>query len=244
MPAAWLAKAPPEPPRFKVRDEQGQPVVARLHGQHEGTTALILPDGQLGFPNMLVPTDRARFSRSRPTSCWRGCRRARWGISRSTRQIALLDLLPVEPCFAEASGRWLEDLYKRLLDAFQHEMAVHDTELSQHPDEALLPPSSPGRGRSLALIAYTSTQPTIADQTLGDGPGVQEVVDQTFDEDPGVQRAKGGELEHWKKSGNPDHIRSAQRTLDMAIAHARSITASSPGGSNKTRPFGRRPSGH
>ena len=115
--------------------------------------------------------------------------------------------------------------------------------LSQHPDEALPPPSSPGRGRSLAPIAYTSTQPTIADQTLADDPGVQEVVDQTFDEDPGVQRAKR-ELEHWKKSGNPDHIRSAQRTLDMAIAHARSITASSPGGSNKTRPFGRRPGGH
>ena len=34
---------PPGSPRlpapFKVRDEQGQPVVARLHGQHEGTTA-------------------------------------------------------------------------------------------------------------------------------------------------------------------------------------------------------------
>src|SRR5208337_3586578 len=56
--AAGLDQAPPpEPPRFKVKDEQGQPVVARLHGQHEGTTALILPDGQLGFPNMLVPTN-------------------------------------------------------------------------------------------------------------------------------------------------------------------------------------------
>ena len=31
--------------------------------------------------------------------------------------------------FAEASGRWLEDLYRRLLDAFRkHEMAAHDTE--------------------------------------------------------------------------------------------------------------------
>jgi hypothetical protein len=92
--------------------------------------------------------------------------------------------------------------------------------LSQHPDGILPPSSSPGR--SLAPIAYTSIQPTVVDQTLGDDP----VIHQTFDEDPGVQRAKR-ELEHWKKSGNPDHIRSAQRTLDMAIAHARSITASS-----------------
>ena len=31
--------------------------------------------------------------------------------------------------FADASGRWLEDLYRRLLDAFRkHEMAVNDTE--------------------------------------------------------------------------------------------------------------------
>ncbi len=96
--------------------------------------------------------------------------------------------------------------------------------LSQRPDEALPPPSSPGR--SLAPVAYTSTQSSVADQTLGDDPRVQEVADQSFDSDPGVQTTKR-ELEDWKKSGNPDHIRSAQRTLDRAIAHARAVAASS-----------------
>ena len=43
--------------RFKVRDEFGECVVARFHGQYGDKTALILPDGQLGTPNRLVPTD-------------------------------------------------------------------------------------------------------------------------------------------------------------------------------------------
>ena len=43
--------------RFKVRDEYGNCVVARFHGQDGDKTALILPDGQLGFANRLVPTD-------------------------------------------------------------------------------------------------------------------------------------------------------------------------------------------
>ena len=43
--------------RFKVRDEFGKCVVARFHGQYGDKTALILPDGQLGIANRLVPTD-------------------------------------------------------------------------------------------------------------------------------------------------------------------------------------------
>ena len=43
--------------RFKVRDEFDNCVVARLHGRYGDKTALILPDGQLGFRNRLVPTD-------------------------------------------------------------------------------------------------------------------------------------------------------------------------------------------
>ena len=127
-PAAGPAQAPPEPPRFKVRDEQGQPVVARLHGQHEGTTTLILPDGQLGFPNMLVPTDEP----FQPFTADELLARLQKGPLRDfqVHQTAhYLIFFQSSRALAEASGRWLEDLYKRLLDAFRkHEMAVHDTE--------------------------------------------------------------------------------------------------------------------
>ncbi|MBV8129938.1 MAG: DUF1570 domain-containing protein [Planctomycetaceae bacterium] len=127
-PAAGLAQAPPEPPRFKVRDEQGQPVVARLHGQHEGTTALILPDGQLGFPNMLVPTDEP-FQPFTADELLARLQKGPLGDFQIHQTAHYLIFFQSSRALAEASGRWLEDLYKRLLDAFRkHEMAVHDTE--------------------------------------------------------------------------------------------------------------------
>jgi hypothetical protein len=127
-PAAGLAPAPTAQRRFKVRDEHGQPLVARLHGQHDGQTALILPDGQLGHPNMLVPTDEP----FRPFTADELLPRLHRG-SLSEFQVFktthYLIFYQSSHAFAEASGRWLEDLYKRLLDAFRkHEMAVHDTE--------------------------------------------------------------------------------------------------------------------
>jgi hypothetical protein len=127
-PAAGLAQAPPEPPRFKVRDEQGQPVVARLHGQHEGTTALILPDGRLGFPNMLVPTDEP-FQPFTADELLARLQKGPLGDFQVHQTAHYLIFFQSSRALAEASGRWLEDLYKRLLDAFRkHEMAVHDTE--------------------------------------------------------------------------------------------------------------------
>ncbi len=50
--------APSQAKRFRIRDrDSGLCVVARLHGQYEGKTALLQPDGQIGYPNMLVPAD-------------------------------------------------------------------------------------------------------------------------------------------------------------------------------------------
>ncbi|MGO8899502.1 MAG: DUF1570 domain-containing protein [Isosphaeraceae bacterium] len=127
-PAAGLAQAPPEPPRFKVRDEQGQPVVARLHGQHGGTTALILPDGQIGIPNMLVPTDEP-FQPFTADELLARLQKGPLGDFQVHQTEHYLIFYQSSRAFAEASGRWLEDLYRRLLDAFRkHEMAVHDTE--------------------------------------------------------------------------------------------------------------------
>ena len=42
--------------RFKVRDDYGRLVAARWYGEDRGKTALILPDGQLGIADTLVPT--------------------------------------------------------------------------------------------------------------------------------------------------------------------------------------------
>jgi hypothetical protein len=42
--------------RFMVRDSFDNCVVARFHGRYNDKTALILPDGELGFWNRLVPT--------------------------------------------------------------------------------------------------------------------------------------------------------------------------------------------
>ena len=127
-PAAGLFQASPEPPRFKVRDEQGQPVVARLHGQHEGTTALILPDGQLGIPNMLVPTNEP-FQPFTAEELLARLQKGPLGDFQVHQTAHYLIFYQSSRAFAEASGRWLEDLYRRLLDAFRkHEMAVHDTE--------------------------------------------------------------------------------------------------------------------
>src|SRR5262249_25795146 len=47
---------PELPERFRIRDESGHCVVARLHGRYEDETALMQPDGQIGFPSMLIPT--------------------------------------------------------------------------------------------------------------------------------------------------------------------------------------------
>ena len=45
------------PRHFKVRHENGDEVVAREYGRRDGKLVLLLPDGQLGIPNMLVPTE-------------------------------------------------------------------------------------------------------------------------------------------------------------------------------------------
>ncbi len=65
--AAPPAPAPPKPDaapaaaaprRVLVRDPQGRAVVAREHGWHKGRMAAVLPDGQIGWPDGLVDTDR------------------------------------------------------------------------------------------------------------------------------------------------------------------------------------------
>jgi Protein of unknown function (DUF1570) len=128
-PAASAAKlAPPPAKRFKIRDELGHCVVARLHGQHADKTVLILPDGQLGIPNMLVPTDEP----FRPLSSDELEQQLHGG------PFAEFQLLKTEHylifyqstlAFAQDSGRLLEDLYQGLQEELRRNgFPVHESE--------------------------------------------------------------------------------------------------------------------
>ncbi len=134
VPAAKAQPPPPAPapkndaPRFLVRDERGDEVAARLHGQHGDHTVLELPDGQLGIPNILAPTDRP----FKPLSM------QEVEDALLTGPFAQYQLLKTEhylifyqstPEFARDSGRLLEDLYKGLVEAFRRTgFPVHDAE--------------------------------------------------------------------------------------------------------------------
>ncbi len=127
-PAAALAQDTIEPPRYKVRDNLGQPVVARLHGQYDGTTALMLPDGQIGIPNMLVPTAEP-FQPFSAEELLERLQKGPLGSYQVYQTRHYLIFYQSSKGFAQASGRWLEDLYKRLLDAFhKHKVPVHEAE--------------------------------------------------------------------------------------------------------------------
>lgn len=118
----------PDERRLKVRDENGDPVVAREHGQRDGKTVLMLPDGQLGFPNMLVPTTEP----FRPFTADELLPRLQKGPLSAFHVLKTphyLIFYKSSRSFAESSGRWLEDLYSRLLEAFRkHNMPVHEAE--------------------------------------------------------------------------------------------------------------------
>lgn len=64
-PEPSVAETPPPPPaqkidatRLMVRDRHGRPVVARVHGKPSAKPAVMLPDGQIGWPDGLIPTDQ------------------------------------------------------------------------------------------------------------------------------------------------------------------------------------------
>ncbi len=117
-------------PRFKVRDQFDQCVVARLHGQYRDKTTLILPDGQLGTPNRLVPTDEP----FKPVSS----SELELLLHENDGPYADYPLLKTDHyliffksthAFAEDSARLLEDLYRGLIDKFRrYNFPVHESE--------------------------------------------------------------------------------------------------------------------
>jgi hypothetical protein len=119
---------PPEHTRFKVRDEFGECVVARFHGQDGDKTALILPDGQLGTPSRLVPTDEP-FQPLTADQLETVLRNGPFAEYHLLKTEHYLILYKSTLAFAQDSGRLLDDLYKGLIEAFRRNgFPVHNSE--------------------------------------------------------------------------------------------------------------------
>jgi Protein of unknown function (DUF1570) len=118
----------PLPKRFKVRDEFGNCVVARFHGEYGGNTALVLPDGQLGTPNLLIPTDEPfqPLSMDQLQNQLKDGPFAEYHLMKTDHYLIFYKSTPL---FAQESGRLLDDLYEGLLEAFRRNgFPVHNTE--------------------------------------------------------------------------------------------------------------------
>lgn len=115
--------------RFLIRDDSGRQVVARLHGCHEGKAVLMLPDGRLGLPSMLVPTDepfRPATADEVAEDLARGPFEG-FNVHRTDHYLILHQ--GDDDSFARTNGALLEDLHARLLAAFRkHDVTVHEAE--------------------------------------------------------------------------------------------------------------------
>jgi hypothetical protein len=114
--------------RFKVLDEYGNCVVARFHGGDGAKTALILPDGQLGFANRLVPTE-GPFQPLTPDQLETMLRAGPFAEYNLLKTDHYLIFYKSSLAFAQSSGRLLDDLYKGLIEAFRRNgFPVHEHE--------------------------------------------------------------------------------------------------------------------
>ena len=114
--------------RFMVRDDEGRPVVARLHGHRDGKTIVLLPDGRLGIPSMVVPTDEP-FAPITADEMERRAQSGPFAEFQVVRTPHYVILYQSSKRFAEHQGKLLEELYSGLLEAFRkHEIPVHETE--------------------------------------------------------------------------------------------------------------------
>jgi len=114
--------------RFLIRDADGQQVVSRLHGHHGDKTVLMLPDGRLGIPSMLVSTDEP-FRPKTADEVAKGLQNGAFEEFSVHRTPHYLILHQATPDFVETNGELLEELYTRLLAAFRdHGVTVHEAE--------------------------------------------------------------------------------------------------------------------
>lgn len=115
-------------PRYLVRDESGRDVVTRLHGRNSDRTLVELPDGQLGIPNILIPTDQP-FKPMTMAEVEDALHSGPFAEFQLLKTDHYLIFYQSTPEFARDSGRLLEDLYKGLVDAFRRNgFPVHEAE--------------------------------------------------------------------------------------------------------------------
>jgi hypothetical protein len=116
------------PMRYKIRDDLGRCAVGRLHGQYGNKTTLILPDGQLGIPSTLVPTDEP-FRPIGADELGKRLLNGPFSGYKLLKKNHYVILYQSTWLFAEDSGRLLDDLYEGLIEAFDRNgIPVHESE--------------------------------------------------------------------------------------------------------------------
>lgn len=114
--------------RFHVRDEWGDCVVARLYGEADDRTAVLQPDGQIGFPRMLVPT-RDPFVPMTADQLQRRLEKkpfAGFGVIATPHYLVFYQS---RLAFAQDSAKLLEELYHGLVEfCGRNEIPVHESE--------------------------------------------------------------------------------------------------------------------
>jgi hypothetical protein len=126
-PAAGAATTA-EPRRVRIRDDRGRAVVARVHGG-EGSGAVLLPDGQLGWPTGMAYTDepfRPATTDEMAEDLLASPLFASFQVRKSPHYLVLY---AGSREFADASVNLLESLYLGLLAKFREKgLEVHEAE--------------------------------------------------------------------------------------------------------------------
>ena len=116
------------PARVRVRDEAGRAAVARMHGRHGDQVVVIMPDGQLGIPGGLVPTEEP-FRVASVTAMQEDLIRGPFAGFEALQSTHYLVLSQASSGFAEDSLKLLEDLYKGLAESLRkRRIPIHDLE--------------------------------------------------------------------------------------------------------------------
>src|SRR5262249_47585335 len=114
--------------RFRIRDNDGRCVVARLYGQYGGKTGLLQPDSQLGYPNRPVPTDE-RFVPLTADELRSRLEQKPYAGFAVIKTEHYLVFYQSRLAFAQDSARLLEDLYRGLSEfCRRHGLPVHSAE--------------------------------------------------------------------------------------------------------------------
>ncbi|SIN80230.1 Protein of unknown function [Singulisphaera sp. GP187] len=128
-PAPAPAPAERREKRVRIRTKSGETVVARVHGQADGKTCVLLPNGELGFTTGLAETDEPFHPATRAQIQQELTQAGPFAEFEVLQSEHYLVLYQSSTPFAEASIKLLENLYENLSDAFRkRELPIHEAE--------------------------------------------------------------------------------------------------------------------